>query len=124
MRRGGRFGAGGRTTTGYEALAAMICAFVNLAGELLNIYRFCQTAVNRFAPEETGGFFNSIAALLAERLADRRRTSPAASQRGRSASSVRRPRRVCPILTGPRIDDNHHLIGFGHPCRNTEEKQL
>ncbi|MGC3021170.1 MULTISPECIES: TetR/AcrR family transcriptional regulator [unclassified Brevibacterium] len=57
------------STTGYEALAAMIRAFVNLAGESPNIYRFCDTAVNRFAPEETGGFFNSIAALLAERLA-------------------------------------------------------
>src|SRR5699024_12192367 len=33
-----------------------------------NVYRFCDTAVNRFAPEETGGFFNSIAGLLAERL--------------------------------------------------------
>ncbi|UVI34412.1 TetR/AcrR family transcriptional regulator [Brevibacterium spongiae] len=54
--------------TGHEALAAMIRAFVNLAGESPNIYRFCDTAVNRFAPEETGGFFNSIATLLAERL--------------------------------------------------------
>lgn len=52
-----------------KALAAMIRAFVGLAGDSPNVYRFCDTAVNRFAPEDTGGFFNSIAALLAERLA-------------------------------------------------------
>lgn len=52
-----------------KSLAAMIRAFVTLAGDSPNIYRFCDTAVNRFAPEGTGGFFNSIAALLAERLA-------------------------------------------------------
>ncbi|WP_152346417.1 MULTISPECIES: TetR/AcrR family transcriptional regulator [Brevibacterium] len=53
---------------GEESLAAMIRAFVTLAANSPNVYRFCDTAVNRFAPEETGGFFNSIAALLAERL--------------------------------------------------------
>ncbi|MBM6592017.1 TetR/AcrR family transcriptional regulator [Brevibacterium sp. RIT 803] len=51
-----------------DALAEMIHAFVALAAESPNIYRFCDTAVNRFAPTETGGFFNSIAGLLAERL--------------------------------------------------------
>lgn len=51
-----------------ESLAAMIRAFVTLAGNSPNVYRFCDTAVNRFAPEETGGFFNSIAGQLAERL--------------------------------------------------------
>lgn len=54
--------------TAREALAAMIRAFADLAGGSPNVYRFCDTAVNRFAPKETGGFFNSIAALLAERL--------------------------------------------------------
>ena len=51
-----------------ESLAAMIRAFVTLAGNSPNVYRFCDTAVNRFAPEETGGFFNSVAGQLAERL--------------------------------------------------------
>lgn len=51
-----------------EALDAMIAAFVNLAAGSPHIYRFCDTAVNRFGRAETGGFFNSIAALLAERL--------------------------------------------------------
>ncbi|MDN5805615.1 MAG: TetR/AcrR family transcriptional regulator [Brevibacterium sp.] len=51
-----------------DALTEMIRAFVALAAESPNIYRFCDTAVNRFAPTETGGFFNSIAGLLAERL--------------------------------------------------------
>lgn len=49
-----------------DALTKMIHAFVALAAESPNIYRFCDTAVNRFAPTETGGFFNSIAGLLAE----------------------------------------------------------
>ncbi|MGC2941599.1 MULTISPECIES: TetR/AcrR family transcriptional regulator [unclassified Brevibacterium] len=56
------------TPDGEESLAAMIRAFVTLAANSPNVYRFCDTAVNRFAPEETGGFFNSIAGLLAERL--------------------------------------------------------
>ena len=51
-----------------ESLAAVIRAFVTIAADSPNVYRFCDTAVNRFAPEETGGFFNSIAGLLAERL--------------------------------------------------------
>ncbi|WP_346035774.1 TetR/AcrR family transcriptional regulator [Brevibacterium picturae] len=51
-----------------EALTEMTRAFVALAAESPNIYRFCDTAVNRFAPTETGGFFNSIAGLLANRL--------------------------------------------------------
>ena len=55
-------------TSAQESLAAMIRAFVRLAGDSPNVYRFCDTAVNRFAPEATGGFFNSIAALLAQRL--------------------------------------------------------
>ncbi|MFP3396351.1 TetR/AcrR family transcriptional regulator [Brevibacterium sp. H602] len=51
-----------------DSLAAMIRAFVTLAANSPNVYRFCDTAVNRFAPEETGGFFNSVAGQLAERL--------------------------------------------------------
>ncbi|SMY02286.1 MULTISPECIES: TetR/AcrR family transcriptional regulator [unclassified Brevibacterium] len=55
-------------TSAQDALTKMIRAFVALAAESPNIYRFCDTAVNRFAPTETGGFFNSIASLLADRL--------------------------------------------------------
>jgi AcrR family transcriptional regulator len=55
-------------TSAKESLEAMIRAFVTLAADSPNVYRFCDTAVNRFAPEETGGFFNSIAELLADRL--------------------------------------------------------
>ncbi|WP_413335082.1 TetR/AcrR family transcriptional regulator [Brevibacterium sp. GP-SGM9] len=51
-----------------EALTKMIRAFVTLAADSPSVYRFCDTAVNRFAPAETGGFFNSIASLLADRL--------------------------------------------------------
>lgn len=51
-----------------DALTEMIHAFVKLAADSPNIYRFCDTAVNRFAPAATGGFFNSIVGLLAERL--------------------------------------------------------
>ncbi|RBP64674.1 TetR family transcriptional regulator [Brevibacterium sanguinis] len=54
--------------TPQEALTAMIGAFVTLAAGSPSVYRFCDTAVNRFAPTETGGFFNSIARLLAERV--------------------------------------------------------
>lgn len=51
-----------------ESLTEMIRAFVRLAADSPSIYRFCDTAVNRFAPTETGGFFNDIASLLANRL--------------------------------------------------------
>ena len=51
-----------------DALTEMIHAFVKLAADSPNIYRFCDTAVNRFAPAATGGFFNSIVSLLAKRL--------------------------------------------------------
>lgn len=55
-------------SSAHDALTKMIRAFVALAAESPNIYRFCDPAVNRFAPTETGGFFNSVAGLLAERL--------------------------------------------------------
>ncbi|WP_309130231.1 TetR/AcrR family transcriptional regulator [Brevibacterium sp.] len=65
---GGNQGTDSGTLSPEEALTAMIRAFVTLAAGSPSVYRFCDTAVNRFAPAETGGFFNSIAELLAERL--------------------------------------------------------
>lgn len=55
-------------TSARDSLTAMIRAFVRLASDSPNNYRFCDAAVNRFEPEQTGGFFNSIAALMAQRL--------------------------------------------------------
>lgn len=51
-----------------ESLTAMVGAFVTLAAHSPHVYRFCDPAVNRFAPHQTGGFFKSIAELLADRL--------------------------------------------------------
>ncbi|WP_210602239.1 TetR/AcrR family transcriptional regulator [Brevibacterium oceani] len=58
----------GGTARARESLTSMVRAFVTLAATSPHVYRFCDTAVNRFAPQQTGGFFNSIAELLADRL--------------------------------------------------------
>src|SRR5699024_7973781 len=104
-----------------ESLAAMIRAFVTIAADSPNVYRFCDTAVNRFAPEETGGVFNSIAGLLAERLdlegeqAQRWSAGAIGFVRAATETWLSRPDRSEEFAT----TISHWLW---HPCPHNEEK--